>query len=183
MKGNRSTPSLSTFLDLAKRELMNANDNRNYAFRTMVMSTKSDFTHSRMVIKRETNSDMSSFVYTDARSKKVEQLRKDDRCSLLFYDPANHFQVVVQGRCNIIDEGSLYLKHQKIALQNRKDYNAEKPSGTKIDLPYYQHGNYTYFSLLKISPVAIELLKLGKLRHLRARYLADEDWSGTWLVP
>ncbi len=165
------------------QDLRTANDDRRHPFRTLVLATQDFYPAMRTVVKRFTDIDLSTLIYTDARSAKVENLEKNENASMLFYDPLKRVQVTIKGRCEVIKSGFLFDKHQKIALQNPGDYSTLDAPGRRLDSETYEMAKPNYFCLLRIIAQEIEILELGREQHRRARFLRKEEWEGSWLVP
>ncbi len=175
--------TLAEFFEKSRAELIRSNADRRHPFRTLVLSTNNSYPGIRTVVKRKTESDLSTLIYTDSRSPKVEEIRLDAKCSLLFYHPKKKLQLIINGVAEVLDKGDLYEIHREIALLNPKDYSTRFAPGAKLSAQDYDFGNKDYFCLLNIRPVTIQLLELGKERHWRAEYFATNQWQGTWLAP
>lgn len=174
---------LNEFFDQAQQELLRANQDRRHPFRTLVLATLSDFPHVRTVVKRKSLPDHSVLVYTDHRTGKIADLRKNKNCSLIFYHPKKKLQVTFYCVAEIIESGELFEKHQAIALVHPNDYATARAPKSALDAPEYSYGDETHFTLLQFRPQRIEILQLGKPQHLRAVFDGDNNWEGQWVVP
>lgn len=174
---------LQQFFNLVQRELWAINSQSYHAFRLATLASKGDFVGLRTVLVRHIGSDLDIMVYTDTRSKKVEELKANAEASLLFYDKASKLQVLIEAKAHIIAEGELYQEHQKKALRNPMDYASLLAPGSKIDIKDYETSTETHFTLLHFLPVSIQALKLGIHKHKRAKWFKKDEWAGTWMVP
>ncbi|WP_235299488.1 pyridoxamine 5'-phosphate oxidase family protein [Portibacter marinus] len=178
----KNASDLQEFFEKAKAELFRANQDKRHPFGSLVLATLGSYPEQRTVVKRKTLNDLSTLIYTDERSGKMDQIQSNAKCSLSFYHSKKKIQVKILGQCQTITQGQLYEEHRSIALQNKSDYSTTKPPGTPIGKPEYERGAEAYFVLLQVVPEFIEILQLDRPHHKRARFSAAEDWKGSWLV-
>jgi len=169
---------------LATSELIRSNVDPKHPYKTCVLSTVGKYPESRWVVKRGMNSkDFSMLIYTDSRSPKVSQIKKDNRVSLLYYHPKKKLQIRINALGELLDEGELYDTHFKKVQNHPKDYSTLLAPGSVLD-GQLQYGSDINFTLLVIKPILWDILELGKKRHYRVRYeLEDNKWKGKVLVP
>lgn len=141
------------------------------------------------------------FFHTDVRSSKAEQIRKDGRVSLLFYDHEQSVQLKIRGIASIhqTDEyaHSLWEAGTPASL---KMYSAPFPPGTQCDsfnhnmtesllgrLPERDEieAGRVNFCAIRVCVQAVEWLRLSHSGHLRARFELTEGrlQSAGWIAP
>ncbi|SHN19679.1 Pyridoxine/pyridoxamine 5'-phosphate oxidase [Cyclobacterium lianum] len=173
------------------RELRRATLDQKHPFRFVSMATLSG-SHPglRYLVLRDLDEQERFYCYTDSRSHKVHQLRKNPALSLLFYHPNKRCQVKVQGRAVIHHQDEVSQIHwAKVQGEAEKSYQATIAPGTAIDDPKEAHSWDTgkadsQFVVLEIRPEIFECLQLDGIRHLRAIFKKSGDkWTHNWLAP
>jgi hypothetical protein len=139
------------------------------------------------VVLRQLSSTMEFLVYTDVRTAKVRDLLETPRVSLLFYHPKKQVQVRVKAIATLHVEDALAQEHWKRVPEKRQsEYKSGLVPGTRIETPdlgWETQSESTHFSVLKFSPLSIEVLQLAREGHLRMQFELAAGWQGTWLVP
>jgi pyridoxine/pyridoxamine 5'-phosphate oxidase len=140
----------------------------------------------RTVVLRDSKADFELVIFTDERSNKVRQLRKNPNASLLFYHPKKLMQIKVEGLIKIITSGEDYITYwSKVQGKSQSDFTTQKAPGTLIDNP--DHVNYKeddhHFCILELVPKRIEYLQLKRPHHIRARFDSEQNWKGQFLNP
>ncbi len=159
-----------------------------HPFRFLTLATAgTNFPQVRTVVLRELSSSVEFLVYTDFRSAKVQDLLKIPRVSLLFYHPKKQVQVRVKALATLHVADELAQEHWKRVSEKRQsEYKNELVPGTRIEKPelgWEIQADNAHFSVLKFSPISIEVLQLGKKGHLRILFELTSGWQGNWLVP
>ena len=159
-----------------------------HPFRFLTLATAgAQFPQIRTVVLRQLSPAMEFLVYTDARTAKVQDLLETPRVSLLFYHPKKQFQVRVKAIATLHVEDALAQEHWKRVSKHRQsEYKSELAPGTRIETPdlgWETHSESAHFSVLKFSPLSIEVLQLAREGHLRMQIELAAGWQGTWLVP
>lgn len=156
----------------------------------------------RTVVLRVVDRDHGALLFhTDVRSCKVEQIRKDNRVSLLFYDHERSVQLKIRGVASIhqADEfaQSLWEAGTPASL---KMYSAPLAPGTKCDsfnhnmkdsllgrLPERNEieAGRVNFCAIRILVQSAEWLRLSQSGHLRANFQLIEGrlQSAGWITP
>jgi pyridoxine/pyridoxamine 5'-phosphate oxidase len=156
----------------------------------------------RTVVLRVVDRDQGTLLFhTDVRSSKVEQIRKDGRVSLLFYDHEQSVQLKIRGVAAIhqADEfaQSLWEAGTPVSL---KMYSAPMSPGTQCDsfnhnmaesllgrLPERNEieAGRINFCAIRILVQSAEWLRLSQSGHLRTSFaLADGRLlSAGWIAP
>ena len=171
------------------KELQSAVNDTGHPFRFLVLSTVSGQQPvSRYVVLRQATETLDCYVYTDARSGKVEDLRANPRASLLFYNPLLRAQVRLMGSVEIHHQDKL----AEVAWANINDhrpYAAILTPGKVIDQPEQAYEwskgiDNKHFVVLKLKCQMMEVLQLNGCEHIRASFNRDGDsWKGNWIAP
>ena len=91
---------LAEIFTKCKTQWISAIEQKNHPFSCFVLSTVdiNNYPNSRNVILRSFDSNKLNFsIYTDLRSKKVNDLKNSKSVQLLFYDSIDLFQIIVRG--------------------------------------------------------------------------------------
>lgn len=176
------------FLQEIKAELTNGHSKKRHPFRYFTLATShKDSPRQRTVVLRKILPELNILFYTDARSYKVEDFKKNHNVSALFYHPKKLMQLRVEGEALIItDQKQLKQYWNNIQESSKKDYITEKVPGSPIKNPdnvdYLEEEHH--FCAIKIVPKSIEYLKLKRPNHIRILFeKTEEEWNGEFLVP
>jgi hypothetical protein len=183
-----STDSFSAIWQTLLHELHRGALDPKHPFRYLTVATVGEqFPQVRTVVLRQFTADLEFLVYTDARSSKVQELLEVPRVSLHFYHPKKQVQVRVKALATIHVEDELAQVHWKrVSEKRRSEYQSKLGPGTRVEAPavgWESSSEHSYFSVLKFSPLSIEVLQLAKEGHLRIQYDLASGWQGVWLVP
>ncbi|PHN03198.1 pyridoxamine 5'-phosphate oxidase family protein [Flavilitoribacter nigricans] len=170
-------------------ELSRSNADRRHPFRFFYLATFGDYPEVRTVVKRDFSAaDWSVSFFTDARSPKVGQMEQNDRVSALFYHPKRQLQLRMKGQAQLItaedaDFGD-YLEQAR-QTSGLKDYRSLLAPGTEIEGEAPEKSDEAlHFLAIRVVPVSLDVLQLGKEQHLRRAYRrVGEEWQRTVLVP
>ncbi len=180
--------SLEEALAIIKHEIHRGALDKKHPFRYCIMSTFGEtFPESRYVVLRKVDQDLNCFIHTDSRSQKINEIKSDHHCTLLFYHPSKKLQIRLKGK--ILSEPDTSKLRTSMSANARKAYSSVKAPGKKISKPqeawiWSENDEGKHFSVLKIIPVEIDLLQLSAQQHLRANFkFSDNNWKGSWLVP
>jgi hypothetical protein len=160
----------------------------NHPFRYLTVATAGNqFPQVRTVVLRQFTPDLEFLVYTDVRTSKVQELLEVPRVSLLFYHPKKQVQVRVKALATIHVEDEFAQAHWKrVPDKRRSDYQSKLGPGTRVEAPsagWESSSEGSCFSVLKFSPLSIDVLQLAREGHLRIQYDLASGWQGVWLVP
>lgn len=176
-------------LTLAKAELRRSNADRKHPFRYFYFATLDEFPEVRTVVNRKVDLDLTLTFFTDARSPKVQQLQKNPKVSALFYHPNKKLQIRMSGLAELVDQahGDFdRLLNEVKQTSSLKDYTTlQAPGSTVSEEAKLLFGDEVYFLAIKIHPVKLDILQLGREGHLRSAYVKQEGeaWKATTLVP
>lgn len=140
----------------------------------------------RTVILRSIAPGLNLSFFTDVRSAKVEQMRKNPCVSLLFYHPGKHWQLRIEGQARIREGEQSASLWDGIPLESRKNYTSRTHPGSKISSPadVKYISNATFFCVVEINSRRIESLQLQYTPHRRRLlYKENHRWEVTYLVP
>ena len=176
---------------------------RKSCFHYTVLSTVNNaFRESRTVILRSFNEEIFELnIHSDLRSKKINQLAKNNNISCLFYDDKKKIQIRINGHAEI--EKSFKPSWEKLTNWSKRCYLSSKKPGTRItepssgfpdkfikDSPSDEDSikGLKNFSVIRIFIGKIEWLYLASQGHRRAIFeIVRKDSSikveKKWLVP
>lgn len=134
--------------------------------------------------------------YTDRRSRKFGELLRDDRCSLLAYDPETRVQLRVDGRATLhVGDAIAGDVWARCTHSNRVGYGTDPAPGRSIEeggayaLPEGEvavQAGRSNFCAVNVSVRRLERLHLAREGHRRAEFEFASDGTvdqSTWLVP
>ena len=183
-----STDSFSAIWQTLLHELHRGALDPKHPFRYLTVATVGEqFPQVRTVVMRQFTADLEFLAYTDVRSSKVQELLEVPRVSLLFYHPKKQVQVRVKALAtsHVMDE--LAQEHWKrVPDKRRSEYQSKLDPATRIAAPaagWESSSDHSHFSVLKFSPLSIEVLQLAREGHLRIQYDLASGWQGVCLVP
>jgi hypothetical protein len=132
--------------------------------------------------------DMRAIIFTDQRTIKVDDTKRNPEVCLLAYHPKKLLQLRLQAVAELVtDHDEVSRLFQKVSDRSIKDYTTERAPGTEIKDPSnvdYLDREENFFLPLRLKIYEIEYLKLKRPNHLRARFVLDNgEWNGQWLVP
>ncbi|MEJ2004128.1 MAG: pyridoxamine 5'-phosphate oxidase family protein [Cyclobacteriaceae bacterium] len=184
----RSVDSLESVQNKVWDELQYGTMNPAHPFRFAVLSTVNGKQPvSRYVVFRKLDKDKVMKFYTDSRSAKVEDLKTNPQCSLLFYHPDLQVQISFQGKTVIHQNDSLSNRlWQTVPERNRVAYTSVCAPGRKISSPKeaFQWSETDYFCVVDVFPESLDVLQLNGQEHYRARFeKGSTDWEGSWITP
>tara|TARA_B100000700_G_scaffold59343_1_gene64653 strand:- start:7401 stop:8012 length:612 start_codon:yes stop_codon:yes gene_type:complete len=181
--------------------LTNAVTDRNSEFRTPVFICGNDKDlDGRVVVLRKADQ-KNNFVqyHSDIRSSKIEKIKKNPNCSILFYGKQEKIQLRLKTECKI-HFGDEITKEcwEKTGHISRKCYLVTNGPGTISEKPTSGLDNkfdnfdftkeesekgYKNFSVIRCKIKSIEWLYLAAKGHRRALINLKGPKKFTWLVP
>jgi hypothetical protein len=184
--------ALRQFLDEAWDLIDAAVCDRAHPCRILQLATVDDAQPSlrSLVLRRADRLQSRLYCYTDLRSAKVAQLRRQPRMALLAYDPASRLQFRAEGGAIVHAGGRLCdLAWEALAPIARQLYQVTAVPGMPhagsappTDADRASDGR-AHFGVLELSLDRIDLLLLGSDGHRRAEYQRAQDWRGHWIAP
>ena len=172
-----------------KEELMLGVTQKGHPFRFCNFATldPENSPQMRTVVLRHMSAELKPIFYTDNRSQKVLEIKKNNKVGLLFYNPEKLLQIKIEGRASVLDDPQrIEGLWAEVPENNRKDYTTHLAPGTFIDNPneieYLADKNY--FCPVEIEPHKIEYLQLKRSNHIRVNFLKENgSWEGKFMVP
>lgn len=148
---NDSKYNLKGVESLSWKKLINGSIKKKNGFRTMCVGTIGENNTSalRIVVNRKVDEvGKTIYFHTDNRSRKYDDLLKDNRISLLFYDARQRVQIAVKAYATLHTNDVLANDRWKAtSAQARLGYMTNEPPNTKSDIPTL--GYNERFSLIK----------------------------------
>tara|TARA_B100000989_G_scaffold183686_1_gene138260 strand:+ start:435 stop:1010 length:576 start_codon:yes stop_codon:yes gene_type:complete len=172
-------------------ELRKAACRKKHPFKNVVLTTVKEQTpHSRWVVFRKLTLEKNLLVYTDARSEKIKNLRKNPNCGLLFYNNRQGLQIYFSAVSTIHQKNELTKKYwQGIVGKSSENYTSVNPPGSLINNIAKGHKtdkdlNDKHFSIIELKPVNMMILQLSRDGHIRVNFAKiNNDWKGSFIVP
>ncbi len=171
------------------KELEDGTKKHSHPFRTCTLATSeiSGGIRQRTINFRGLTKRKTLLFYTDLRSSKIEQIKKNPKGSVLFYNHSVQLQIFLSGIFKIHLEDSLWNDHVvNIEGKSINDYNTQYAPGKPIKNPIaVTRTKDLNFAVLELIPDTIEYLKIrdepGRIRAVFK--LKDEEWEKTFLIP
>ncbi|MFC3415979.1 pyridoxamine 5'-phosphate oxidase family protein [Algoriphagus hitonicola] len=185
----QNTDTLEEILQTVKHELHRGALDAKHPFHWVNLGTfGKDFPEVRTVVLRMLTQDLDFLVFTDFRSEKCRDLRKNQKATLHFYHPKKQVQIRVNAQTKLHFQDELANEiWNTIPNHRRSEYTGAQAPGTSISRPEegWKEGISSdhFFCVLEFSPVEIEALQLRREGHLRVHFSKKADWEGSWLVP
>lgn len=172
----------------ARAELLQSNTDRHHPFRNFSLATFGLYPEVRTVVARDVSQGLSLLFYTDSRTPKVAQIKEDARVSALFYHPHKKLQVRMKGLAELIgkgDEGYGLLLEQVKRSNGLKDYSSLRAPGSRVkDTLEVIYGEGIHFMAVRINPLQMDVLQLGREQHQRRGYTLEAgEWEEAILIP
>ncbi|MEX2512099.1 MAG: pyridoxamine 5'-phosphate oxidase family protein [Cyclobacteriaceae bacterium] len=144
----------------------------------------------RWVVLRGLEWENRFYIYTDARTKKAADLKKNPQMALLFYHPEKQVQVKVTGKALLHQHNQTSRRHWlNVKGEGRKAYNSMLNSGSLIDNPEKAYRWQTpmddrHFCVIELVAEKIEALQLNGFNHIRMVSAWEKpDWIHCWAAP
>jgi hypothetical protein len=168
-------------------ELKRATADKRHPFRYFTFGTSSDKgPNLRTVVLRGIDNHVLE-IHTDYRSVKVSDILNKEDVSCLFYHPRKKIQLRLNGTAELIRNGALDRSNwNKMSEHARRAYQFTVPPGEKIASPEEAHiwtAGEDYYTIIKVTIVAVDYLKLNRLEHTRAAWAYDNQWHASFIAP
>ena len=181
--------------------LANAVKDRSSEFRTPVFICGNDKDlDGRVVVLRKVDQ-KNNFIqfHSDIRSSKIEKIKKNPNCSVLFYGKKEKIQLRLKTECEVNFNNEITKESwKKTGHVSRKCYLVTNGPGTVSDKPTSglngkfdnfdftkeeSEEGYKNFSVIRCKIISIEWLYLAAKGHRRALINFKGSKKFTWLVP
>ena len=181
--------------------LSTAVKDRSSEFRTPVFICGNDKDlDGRVVVLRKADPQNNFIQYhSDIRSSKIETIKQNPSCAILFYGKEEKIQLRVKAECNVhFDDEITKESWEKTGHISRKFYLVTNGPGTKSDKPTSGLDNkfdsfdftkeeseegYKNFCVIRCKVKSIEWLYLAAKGHRRALIDFNGSKKFTWLIP
>ncbi len=202
-----SIENVSYYEDFAEIEkkiwslLVRAVNDRNSEFRTPVfICGNNNDLDGRVIVLRKADQKNNIIQYHSyIRSSKIDKIKKNPKCSILFYGKKEKIQLRVKADCEINYNNDITKESwEKTGHISRKCYLVTNSPGTKSEKPTSGLDNkfdnfdftkeesengYKNFCVIKCKINSIEWLYLAAKGHRRALIDFGGSKKFTWLVP
>ena len=181
--------------------LTNAVKDRSSEFRTPVFicGNEKDL-DGRIVVLRKADQDKNFIQFhSDIRSSKIDKIKKNSSCSILFYGKEEKIQLRLKTYCEINYDNEITKESwEKTGHVSRKCYLVADGPGTVSDVPTSglngkfndfdftkeeSEQGYKNFCVIRCKIKSIEWLYLAAKGHRRALIDLNESKKFSWLVP
>lgn len=193
MKQPANHDSIHQFWYDVSNELSRAAADKKHPFRLMTLATLSEtqeINQRTVVLRKYWPAERKIMLFTDYRTRKVEDAATNDQCSVLFYHPKKQLQCVVRGTISVEKDKNIQKAYARnIQGKAFRSYSSLLPPGAIIKNPEeaYQYPNDklpAYFYIMYIIFNKAQVLSLGGGSHKRMRIKWENDiLSADWLVP
>ena len=180
--------------------LTNAVKDRSSEFRTPVFICGNDKDLDGRVVVLRKAEQLNNFVqyHSDIRSSKIEKIKNNPSCSILFYGKQEKIQLRVKAECKVhFDDDITKESWEKTGHISRKCYLVTNGPGTESETPTSGLDNkfdnfdftkeeseagYKNFCVIRCKIKSIEWLYLAAKGHRRALFNLEND-NKRWLIP
>ncbi|MBI1262653.1 MAG: hypothetical protein GC184_13115 [Rhizobiales bacterium] len=152
-----------------------------------------------VILRRMETAPPALILWTDARSAKFGQIRKEPRAEMVFYDPSREIQLRVSGKASVVAHEEAEGLWRSATLASRRAYlvtaapgsiSSDPTSGLPSDavgvIPdekRIEEGRDN-FAAIRLVMTEMDLLILSRHGHRRAVFRPQADsWEGQWLIP
>ena len=174
---------------------------RSSEFRTPVFicGNEKDLDGRVVVLRKADQKDNFIQFHSDIRSSKIEKIKKNPNCSVLFYGKKEKIQLRLKTECEINFNNEIAKDSwKKTGHISRKCYLVSNGPGTVSDEPTSglngkfnnfdftkeeSEEGYKNFSVIRCKIISIEWLYLAAKGHRRALINFEGSKKFTWLVP
>ena len=181
--------------------LYDAVKNRSSEFRTPVFicGNEKDLDGRVVVLRKADRKNNLIQYHSDIRSSKIEKIKKNPNCSILFYGKKEKIQLRLKTKCEVNFNNEITKESwEKTGHVSRKCYLVNNGPGTVSDKPTSglngkfdnfdftkeeSEEGYRNFSVIKCKIISIEWLYLAAKGHRRALINFEGSKKFTWLVP
>ena len=177
---------IDQIFDDCKKQLKAALKYKKHAFRFFTLATRNlnGDSNLRTVVLRDFDAEQLQFtIFTDARSKKVKELKENSNAQFLFYDSKRMIQLIFSVKMIEIDyDDSIY---NSLPDASKRDYSSLQTPGSKIKSPdqVSYDDSKKHFIKINFKSLRLEYLRLKRPNHIRAVFDSKKSWKGQFLAP
>ena len=195
------TSSLPNILDHVWELLVRGGADKKHPFHYPVLATfgEQGVQQRTVVLRKALKPERQLISYSDQRTQKITDLRRQNEGGWLFYDHGSKEQIRVRSLTTLHHQDQIAREHwNAIPPGARGDYLGPVAPGTPSEtytdnLPSdFKEGateentqeGFGNFMVLASEVIALDYLKLRREGHLRAQFHWQEDtWQGNWVAP
>jgi len=165
----------------------------NFRFFSVATSGLEDHpAQSRIVVLRSFSPNWEFEFYTDHRSLKVEEIKKNPVLSALFWDPSKRIQVRIESEAAIHNRDEIARSRwEKVQGDAQKAYNSPVVPGSEISTAEEAHNwpeefSDRYFSVIRCVAADVRILQISGLEHLAFSFQKNsrsQSWKGGRVAP
>ncbi|MEO5912509.1 MAG: pyridoxamine 5'-phosphate oxidase family protein [Pelobium sp.] len=181
-------------LESCKKMLSEGAKSANHAFHFPVLGTlnEEEAELRTVVLRKVIPNPLVLVFYTDERSPKIAQIKKNNKVSWLFYDAKSKIQIRIKAKAVLHHNDEISQGHwDKLRIESRKVYSSINApstvihSGEETENPIENEALiYQNFIVVYTEVSEIDWLKLDPNGNKRARFLNEKSgFMGEWLVP
>lgn len=180
--------TLPAMLDLCWHQLIEGvRDAAHPARRPVLASIGSDGgANARIVVLRAFDFEMATLdMHTDIASPKVAELLTNPSATLLFWDPAQQFQIRLGVTITVLSGPDVTAIWNSVPDAARGNYGGHPTPGQRINAPdqFSKTPRADRFAVLRAKIASIDALHLASDPHRRARFEAQDGFTGLWVAP
>ena len=161
-----------------------------FHFPTIATCSKKSFNLRTVVLRQVIREDNIVVFHTDIRSKKITELKSNNKLLLHIYDKKNKIQIQAEGKAKVFYKVKLNkLTWSSLSDNTKSAYLIKETPGKKIanvkDFKYLSHDNgYNNFSIVKVKISKIIFLHLSHNGNKKALFKYErKNNKYFWLVP
>jgi hypothetical protein len=139
------------------------------------------------------------FIHTDVRSEKVNEIKSNPSLTVVYYDDADHIQMIIKAEATIHHQDDIAEQHwQQSGFKSRRNYLTQQSPSSPLKeegsgLEYLDDkkfddsdpAGYENFAVVVLNTNFLDYLQLNHDGNRRARFKKDENnnWIGEWITP
>ncbi len=154
------------------------------------------------VVLREVLPDNDQIIFhTDIRSEKVSEIKSNPNLTVVYYDDADHIQVILKAEATIHYQDDIAKQQwQQSGFKSRRNYLTEHAPSSPLNeegsgLEYLGEqkfddsdpAGYENFAVVVLDVHSLEYLQLNKDGNRRARFKNEQQnqnrWKWEWITP
>lgn len=166
------------------RGLAEAAASTEHDWRYLVLATVAgDRADARIIVLREVDADARELLFfTDSRSPKVEQMRRQPAATMVAWSPARLWQLRLEVQCTVLTDGlEVSSRWARMKLSPAaSDYLSPLPPGAPLDHPMPDRSSREHFGVVCAQVESLDWLELHADGQRRARFDAR---GARWLQP
>lgn len=183
-------PRMDAILDEGWGAWAEASRTPGHPFRTPVVATAGDDGDARVVVLRAVDRDAAELEFhTDARSPKVEALRRSPRLTWVFHDLARGVQWRVRCQARLHRGDEVWRSAwERVPTSSRASYAGVAAPGSAVGSPReaidFGERGPAHFMVVRCRAERLDWLGLRPEGNLRAIWTREGvGWRGTWVAP